>query len=93
MKEPDPPTRRQLEILDIITKFWRDHGCSPTLRELMDITGITSPNGIHTHLKALVKKGDLERERILARSMWPAGLRDVIREAVETFILRRSEAS
>lgn len=60
-----PLTARQSEILGIIKERIKA-GRSPTVRELMARTGIRSPNGIVCHLKALEKKGVIERDANVA---------------------------
>jgi repressor LexA len=50
-------THRQREILDLIAWFQELNGYAPTTRELAELTGIKSTNGIAEHLKALRRKG------------------------------------
>lgn len=52
-------TDRQVEILDYIRTFPRANGFAPTVREIGEGTGISSPNGVVSHLKALERKGRL----------------------------------
>lgn len=54
-------TPRQQQILDYIRKR-QQSGISPTYREIGDRFGINTPNGVLCHIKALEKKGYLERE-------------------------------
>jgi SOS-response transcriptional repressor LexA len=54
-----PLTDRQKQILGIIKAFVAEHGYGPTFRELMDLYGVVSPNGISCHIKSLRKKGYL----------------------------------
>lgn len=53
-------TYRQLELLRAIADGIAD-GLPPTIRELGDRLGITSTNGIADHLRALERKGYIER--------------------------------
>ena len=55
-------TDRQREILDFITRSIRERGYPPTLREIGLHFGIRSTNGVNDHLRALEKKGHLQRE-------------------------------
>lgn len=50
-------TARQREILDFILAFRRANGCSPSIPEIQDHFGISSPNGVAGHLRALEAKG------------------------------------
>ena len=52
-----PLTARQQQILDLVRVSLRDRHYAPTVRELQAATGITNPNGIMCHLRALRKKG------------------------------------
>lgn len=54
-----PP--RQKELLDFIASFTDQRGIPPTLREIGEALGIKSTNGVSDQVKALVKKGYLER--------------------------------
>ncbi len=69
-KYKSPPlTARQKEILKIISDRIVDRGYGPTVREIGDLTGIRSPNGVMCHLKALEKKGHIKREAHLSRGI------------------------
>jgi repressor LexA len=67
MKEP--LTDRQRKILAFIDSKISSHGQPPTLREIGAKFGITSTNGVRTHLDALVKKGYLKREGFISRGL------------------------
>lgn len=57
---PDKPlTERQQQILDHINDYWRQHSRPPSVRDICDVSGISSPNGVHSHLMALIQKGQL----------------------------------
>jgi repressor LexA len=63
-------TDRQLEILRFIAREVEVDGFPPTIREIGDELGINSTNGVADHLKALVRKGYLERRpRARARGL------------------------
>lgn len=62
-------TPRQQEIYDLIRDHAHQHGFGVSFRELQAATGITSPNGITCHLKALEKKGRIRRHRGRNRSI------------------------
>jgi repressor LexA len=65
----DKLTPRQLEVYKFIREKIRGRGYGPTVRELADRFGITSPNGVVCHLKALVKKGMISREPHMSRAI------------------------
>lgn len=54
-----PP--RQRELLDFVASYADQRGIPPTLREIGEAMGIKSTNGVSDQVKALVKKGYLER--------------------------------
>lgn len=62
-------TARQQQVLDAIRDYRNAHGYGPSLRDVMEPMGISSPNGIMCHLKALQKKGAIEWDRNTARSL------------------------
>lgn len=59
--EPRPLTERQAEVVRWIAHHLEKHRRPPTLRWLMDQTGIRSLNGITYHLERLAAKGWLTR--------------------------------
>ncbi|HEY4393258.1 MAG TPA: transcriptional repressor LexA, partial [Polyangia bacterium] len=68
-------TDRQREILDFISQSIRERGYPPTLREIGVHFGIRSTNGVNDHLRALEKKGHLQREDLKSRALRPVGPR------------------
>ena len=52
---------RQRTILDYIHQRQQDDGLTPSYREIGDAMGIRSTNGVSDHVKALLRKGYLER--------------------------------
>ncbi len=52
---------RQRELLDFIASYTDQKGIPPSLREIGEALGIRSTNGVSDHVKALVRKGYLER--------------------------------
>ena len=50
-------TARQKSIYDFIVDHAKDLGYPPTIRQIGDKFGITSPNGVKDHLLALQRKG------------------------------------
>lgn len=78
-------TKRQSEILGLIRTSIRERGFPPTVREIGESTRILSPNGVMCHLKALEKKGYIERDGHISRGIHLAGFAKV---AVEVGGLR-----
>ncbi len=55
-----PLTPRQSEILEYIRTHIREQGMPPTIMEIGAAMGISSPNGVRDHLKALQRKGAID---------------------------------
>jgi len=67
-------TDRQREILEFITQSIEERGYPPTLREIGTHFGIRSTNGVNDHLRALEKKGYLQREDLKSRALRPVAI-------------------
>jgi repressor LexA len=52
---------RQRDVLDFIRSASMQRGFPPTYREIGDALGISSTNGVADHVKALVRKGYVEK--------------------------------
>lgn len=65
----EPLTDRQRKILEFVDQKISVHGQPPTLREIGAKFGISSTNGVRTHLEALVRKGYLKREGFQSRGL------------------------
>ena len=67
---PQPAiTARQREIFEYLREKIVARGYGPTVREIGQHFGITSPNGVTCHLKALEKKGLISREAYMSRAI------------------------
>jgi repressor LexA len=64
-------TERQREILGFIVKETEARGFPPTIREIGEEMDIRSTNGVNDHLKALERKGYLNRGEQQSRSLVP----------------------
>lgn len=64
-------TERQLEVLRFIATEIEDKGYPPTIREIGEALDIASTNGVNDHLKALEKKGYLQRDPVKSRALIP----------------------
>jgi repressor LexA len=62
-------TERQREIYDFIRERIEKRGFPPTVREIGEEFRIKSPNGVMCHLKALEKKGLINRTGFQARAI------------------------
>lgn len=65
----DRLTERQNEGYEFIRAFMREERKPPTLREIGDALGIRSTNGVSKLVRALEKKGYVEREAHAARGL------------------------
>lgn len=77
MSKPDlnQLTPRQKEIYDFIKEKISTRGYGPTVREIGTAFKIRSPNGVMCHLKALQKKGIINRKGFSARAIQLVGYR------------------
>ena len=62
-------TERQQEILDFIRDQQMTRGITPSRSEIQEHFGFASPNAVTEHLKALEKKGALQRSANIARGL------------------------
>ncbi len=69
MSGMDSLTTRQREVYDFIREKIRSRGYGPTVREIGTQFNISSPNGVMCHLKALEKKGLINREPNMSRAI------------------------
>ncbi len=69
MSQMDQLTDRQKEVYEFVRDKIRNRGYGPTVREIGDEFGISSPNGVVCHLKALEKKGLITREPHMSRAI------------------------
>jgi len=67
----DELTDRQREILKFIVKESETRGFPPTIREIGEQMEIRSTNGVSDHLKALERKGYLNRGEQQSRALVP----------------------
>lgn len=61
MSDQLPLTDKQQKIYNFIRKHIETKGFPPAIRDICDEFGISSPNGVMCHLKALQKKGYINR--------------------------------
>jgi repressor LexA len=55
-------TTRQREVLMFVDSTQRERGYPPSVREIGDALGLTSPSTVHSHLNALERMGYIRRD-------------------------------
>jgi repressor LexA len=65
----DGLTTRQREILDFIVAQQQQRGYPPSVREIGEAVGLTSPSTVHTHLATLQRRGFLRRDPTKPRAI------------------------
>ena len=63
------PTKKQKELLDFIAGFIKEHGYSPSYREIMTALNYTSVATVALHVGNLIKRGHLHKRDRSARSL------------------------
>ena len=69
MSESPALTDRQREILDFIDAQMRERGYPPSVREIGEAVGLTSPSTVHSHLATLQRYGYLRRDPTKPRAL------------------------
>jgi repressor LexA len=62
-------TARQQEILDVIERELSERGYPPSVREIGEAVGLTSPSTVHAHLATLQRLGFLRRDPTKPRAL------------------------
>jgi repressor LexA len=65
----EPLSRRQLQILELIRQTVARRGYPPSVREIGEAVGLSSPSTVHSHLTALVRSGHLRRDPAKPRAI------------------------
>jgi repressor LexA len=60
---------RQQEILAYVNTHVDEHGYPPTVREIGQAVGLTSPSTVHAHLEKLAKAGLIRRDATKPRAL------------------------
>jgi SOS-response transcriptional repressor LexA len=68
------PTKKQRELLGYIEAFIKEHGYSPSYREIMSGLGYTSVATVALHVNNLIKRGHLRKRDRSARSLEVVGV-------------------
>jgi repressor LexA len=69
MSDPTALTAKQQQIFDFIRGHIEEQGYPPTIRDICKAFDIKSPNGVMCHLRALQKKGKINRNEKLSRGI------------------------
>jgi repressor LexA len=62
-------TERQRQVLEFIDERTREQGYPPSVREIGEAVGLSSPSTVHAHLAALQDKGYLRRDPTKPRAI------------------------
>lgn len=62
-------TKRQQQIYEYICKEVADKGYPPSVREIANAVGLSSPSTVHTHLQVLEDKGYIKRDLSKPRAL------------------------
>jgi len=81
----DDISGRQREILELILSTVQARGYPPSVREIGEAVGLSSPSTVHSHLSALVKAGYLRRDPTK-----PRAIEVVDPDSIDTTDLRRA---
>jgi repressor LexA len=66
---PRKITYRQRQVLEFIEQQTRDRGYPPSVREIGEAIGLTSPSTVHSHLNTLERLGYLRRDPTKPRAI------------------------
>ena len=92
-RDTEEPTRiggdgvlsgRQRQVLDYIRDTVADRGYPPSVREIGDAIGLSSPSTVHSHLSTLVKLGYIRRDPTKPRAIEVLGGSEPDRAAPST---------
>jgi SOS-response transcriptional repressor LexA len=73
MAEKIRPTKKQQQLLTFIDAFIREHGYSPSYREIMTGLNYNSVATVALHVNNLIKRGHLRKRENSARSLEVVG--------------------
>lgn len=62
-------TEKQSEILTFLQSYFDDHGFAPSTRDITKRFGFASQTAAVNHLRALAKKGAINRPKGIARGI------------------------
>jgi repressor LexA len=92
------PTKKQRELLGYIETFIKEHGYSPSYREIMQGCNYSSVATVALHVNNLIKRGHLQKRDHSARSLEVVFMEDEpkvrstqISEAQEKWLVKQVE--
>lgn len=92
------PTKKQREILSFIENFIKEHGYSPSYREIMVGLNYTSVATVALHVNSLIKRGHIVKRDHEARSLEVVDMSDKtpvttnkVTEAQEKWLVEKVE--
>ena len=62
-------TERQQQVLDYIREMVHDRGYPPSVREIGEAVGLSSPSSVHAQLNSLVKAGMIKKDPAKPRAL------------------------
>ena len=62
-------TARQKQIWGFLVDYTDEHGYPPTVREIGQAVGLTSPSTVHAHLARLESSGLIRRDKTKPRAL------------------------
>lgn len=65
----DTMTKRQKAVYECVQSFIAEKGYGPTVRDICERMGLSSPSTVHVHLNALEEKGFINRDPLKSRSI------------------------
>ncbi len=90
MSESIRPTKKQRQLLTFIEAFIKEHGYSPSYREVMNGLNYSSVATVALHINNLIKRGHLRKRDHSARSLEVVGS-DAMRVGELNAITEREE--
>lgn len=69
MNKNQPITKKQLEVLEFIKAYSKEHRRPPTQKEIQDHFQFSSLNSVGCHLKRLVRHGRIEHTPDISRGI------------------------
>jgi repressor LexA len=69
MSDQPTLTKRQRQILECIERHMGERGYPPSVREIGEVVGLTSPSTVHSHLSTLQRLGYLRRDPTKPRAI------------------------
>ena len=73
-------TKRQEDALSYIKSYIVSHGYPPTVREIAEAIGVSSPATVQAHLDCLANKGYIKKGSNKNRTTWVESMVPIISE-------------